>query len=375
MALNPLFLSGPLDPDGTPQVSPESTGLLLDDFSGNLARWTTGGTTPSTANGIATTSATTTASATSYMRSVGAFTLRAGSYLGYTYTVRFEAAVVPNNTRWWGAALNQTTPTAAAPVLHGIVFLLDYTAGALQAATYNGGTRTVVAILTRPTDGGWHRYEVVYRQSVAYWLIDGVVVATRGFPDLAVATALPTVIGSANHTTAPSTGPVLNVQGASVRDQSGTNRTVSDGAEPWIQATVRVSASPAPTAADNLLLTQAVAPPSLLVTATAAAGSAAVVTLPAPASGLRHYVTSVAFEHFDAAMLTASAAPVVSSATNHAFVTTLPADAGAQGTVVKDVRAFQSPVASLAAATATTFTAPATANVVWRVTVTYYVAA
>lgn len=247
----------PSDPDGTPQVSTEATGLFLDDFSGTLAtNWTTGGTAPTNTNGVLATSNVTTLSATSYMRSIGNFTLRAGSYLTSSFHVKFETGTVTNNTRWWGYALNQTTPTAAAPVLNGAVFQLDYAAGALQAATYSAGTKVTVATLTRPTDGAYHRYEIVYRQSSIYWVIDGVAVATQAFANLAVMNNLALVVGSANFTTAASAAPLLNVSSSSIRDMSGTNHSISDGVNPYIQATVK-PASTASAATDLPLVVAA----------------------------------------------------------------------------------------------------------------------
>lgn len=235
------------DPDGTTQVSARGSGLFLDDFSGTLAStFTTGGTTaPTVTAGVLSTSAATTASATSYVRTIASFTLRSGSFLRQASLVKLETTALVNSTRWWGLGLNQTTPTAAAPVLNGAVFQLDYTNGGLYAVTYSAGTRTNFIAITRPSDGNTHRYEVWYRQSVIYWAVDNVVVASAPMPNLAVANNLATVIGSANFTTAPTAGPLLQVTSVGVVDHSGTNSTISDGAQPWVQATVKTASATA----------------------------------------------------------------------------------------------------------------------------------
>ncbi|KAK1548450.1 hypothetical protein Q3G72_022771 [Acer saccharum] len=262
----------PFDPDGTLQVSPEPAGLFIDDFSGALTtNWTTGGTAPTVASGVLTTSNATTASASSYMRTIGSFQLRSGSYLLTAHLVRLEATALVNNTRWWGFGTNQASPTAAAPVLNGAVFLLDYSNGGLYAATYSNGTRLAFTAITRPSDGAYHRYEIRYRQSVVYWIIDGVTVATVIQPNLAVAANLPVVVGSANFTTAPTAAPSLSITSSGVSDLSATHRTIGDGVSPWIQATVKAASTTA--AATDLGLVTHLHPNSPLPSGTNRIGS------------------------------------------------------------------------------------------------------
>lgn len=241
----------PTDPDGTLQVSPEPSTLLLDDFSVALSSfWTTGGTAPTISGGVLVTNAGTTANATSYMRSSLFHMLRAGTFLQIAYNLTIEGTAVANNTRWWGWGQNQSTPTAAAPILHGAVFLIDSAnSGALEAVTFSNGTKTIVATLTRPTDGLAHRYQITYRQSRIYWLIDGVPVATVSQPSLAVATGLYAIVGSANTSTAPS-AYTFSITSASVADQAAQNKTISDWYNPAIQVAVKAG-STAVAAADQ----------------------------------------------------------------------------------------------------------------------------
>jgi hypothetical protein len=114
----------------------------------------------------------------------------------------------------------------------------------------------------------------------------------------------------------------------------------------------------------------------ILVTNTAAAGTAVTLTLPSPGAGLRHYITYIGIVRFASALLTAGATPVVVSTTNipGALAFSIPADAAAQGSVFPYQEDFSYPIAVSAQATATTIVAPATPSVIWRVTAGYYVA-
>lgn len=112
---------------------------------------------------------------------------------------------------------------------------------------------------------------------------------------------------------------------------------------------------------------------TLLVTATAAAGTAVTVTLPA-VPGLRHIVDFIQITRSATAALTASATPTLITTTNlpGAPVITMGSDAGGIG-VDKEARLdFGSTgLAATAVGTATTVVCPATPSVVWRATVSY----
>jgi hypothetical protein len=114
----------------------------------------------------------------------------------------------------------------------------------------------------------------------------------------------------------------------------------------------------------------------ILVTATAAAGTAVTLSMPTPGAGLRHYITYIRIVRFASALLTAGAAPVVVTTTNipGALAFSIPADAAAQGSAFPYQEDFSYPIAVSAQATATTIVAPATPSVIWRVTAGYYVA-
>jgi hypothetical protein len=114
----------------------------------------------------------------------------------------------------------------------------------------------------------------------------------------------------------------------------------------------------------------------ILATNSAAAGTAVTLSIAAPGAGLRHYLTYIRIVRFASALLTAGSTPVLVTTTNipGALVFSLPADAAAQGSVFPYQEDFSYPIATSAQATATTIVAPATPNVIWRITAGYYVA-
>lgn len=112
------------------------------------------------------------------------------------------------------------------------------------------------------------------------------------------------------------------------------------------------------------------------ITVTAAVGVAATLPIPSPGGGLRNYVSYIAINRIASALLTAGAAPVVVTTTNlpNSMAFSLPADAAAQGTIYPLREDFAFPLMSTAQGTATTIVAPATPNVIWRLSAAYYVA-
>ncbi|GEM_PF-2267445 len=112
---------------------------------------------------------------------------------------------------------------------------------------------------------------------------------------------------------------------------------------------------------------------TLLVTATGVSGAAVTATVPLVA-GLRHYIDFVQVVKFNAAALTAAAAPVLLTTTNvpGSPVINFPAGAEAQGSdVVREMDFGSQGMAATAIGTNTTVVAPATTGVIWRITVAY----
>ena len=136
-------------------------------------------------------------------------------------------------------------------------------------------------------------------------------------------------------------------------------------------ATVVLTANAAPLDAS---LQGAITP--LLVTTVGTAGAATSLTIPAPGGLMRHYLTSLSINRFAAAALTASATPVTITTTNlpGPLAYSFGAEALAQGALDRVREEFGYPLAAIAQNTAITIVAPATPNVIWRMTAGYYVA-
>ena len=117
---------------------------------------------------------------------------------------------------------------------------------------------------------------------------------------------------------------------------------------------------------------------TLHVTATAAVNTAITASLPAPAAGLFHYITSVQLVKVYNALGVAAGAGVVITSSNlpgsPAWLTEQAA--GAVGTAVTVIN-YQptTPLKAALAATATTFVAPAQLQTIWRWNVSYFTAA
>ncbi len=111
-------------------------------------------------------------------------------------------------------------------------------------------------------------------------------------------------------------------------------------------------------------------------TATGASGAAVTLTLAAPGAGLRQYLTYLSINRFAAAVLTASATPVVVTTSNlpGALAFTFAADAAGLGTIDRWREDFSYPIAASAHNVAVTVVCPVTTGVIWRVTSGYYVA-
>ena len=146
-------------------------------------------------------------------------------------------------------------------------------------------------------------------------------------------------------------------------------------------STAAVAADPALVVAlsPNSITAQAEQRAALLhVSITAAVNTAVTATLPAPAAGLFHYITSVQLVKVYSALGVAAGAGVVITSTNLPGTPawTTEQAAGAVGTAVRVID-YQptTPLRSAAAAIATTFAAPAQLQTIWRWNISYFTAA
>lgn len=198
----PAFLR---DAGGTTSVGVEPFGaltvnngyqtLFYDEWATSpidtVDRWTVTGTTPGVASGMMTMVAT----LSTYNAIQTKDNVRPNA--GYTLVrngIRIEGATAAVGAgRFWGLGTPATTPAAAVLAQNGIGFEVDQATGGLLAVTYAAGVRTTVATLTRPTDGIIHAYGILFRVTQAYWILDGVVVASQAFPNVTIA-GLPALI-------------------------------------------------------------------------------------------------------------------------------------------------------------------------------------
>lgn len=109
-------------------------------------------------------------------------------------------------------------------------------------------------------------------------------------------------------------------------------------------------------------------------TATAAAGSAVTLTIPAGAAGIFNYLSFLDIQAYAAAALTGAATPVTVTTTGILGTPSWRfATAAAIGTLFGEVKyEGHAPVKGTAAATAMTIVCPATPNVIWTVNAAYF---
>lgn len=184
-------------------------------------------------------------------------------------------------------------------------------------------------------------------------------------------------IGDVDVLTLPSLIAGTAIIGALVANQSINNAQVGGVATATGSGVVGTGVQRMVLATDVVLpaLSEARAA-TLHVTATAAVNTAITATLPAPAAGLFHYITSVELVKLYSVLGVAAGAGVIITSTNlPAGTWTTEQAAGAIGTAPK-VIAYNptTPLRSAVAATATTFVAPAQLQTIWRWNISYFTA-
>ena len=283
-----------VDARGNVETKDEMATLFYESFSAALDvinTWTVTGTAPTVAGGLATFP--TSVSTTSGINSIAVMPVRASQYIAPAFVVRLETTAATGLGRFFGLGTAPATPSATSLAQEGAGFELDNATGALQAVTYTGGVKTVIATLTRPTDNANHRYSMNYRGSRTYWFIDGLQVATASYLNTAVQDLSATFF---QVSTATITGtPQTVVQSLGVGDESRLHTHIADATYPWRRAQV--------SAAGALSAGLAVSPTPVTTTMQAAAaatgpGTSLIVTGYGTAvlqvSGT--FVASVAFE-------------------------------------------------------------------------------
>jgi hypothetical protein len=227
-------------PFGALSVSPDPTAVFDDTFETTTIDpnlWILSGTTPpSAASGVLSVSPGLAINGFSRLVSVPTFGVLAGAFMISTFRVILSAAASSNNSQYWGVGLSPTTPTTTNPITDGIGWEQD-TGGALNAVVYTGGSRNLVATVSRPSDGLGHLYQLYSKGQVNYWLLDGVQVAFSSSLIPNVQT-LPAIIQSVNAASVPGLTPVLRANAITVADTGRNATNLSDGTYPFRRAQV-----------------------------------------------------------------------------------------------------------------------------------------
>jgi epidermal growth factor receptor substrate 15 len=240
-----LGFFGQVTPYGTLKVTTEGSELFVEPFDGAVVdttnRWTatTVGTgSGSQASGLMTITTGTTASNAYALSSQNLFRAVGVGFQVFGASLQLEASALTNNHRFWGLATQPVSWAATTPIQDGAGFEQDPT-GALNAVTYNGGTRTIVAVLPRPNDGISHRYVMYIRADMIHWYLDNLEypIATVSFPAIGQQT-LPIRFHSINGTSGPASAPTFKVIGVGMSETSHSGVQLSDGTYAWRKATV-----------------------------------------------------------------------------------------------------------------------------------------
>lgn len=135
-------------------------------------------------------------------------------------------------------------------------------------------------------------------------------------------------------------------------------------------ATVTISTSVA--ALDNSFRNMT----SNALTVLGAVGAITTLTLPAPGTGLRQYLTNIRIDRFATALLIAAASPTTVTTSNlpNALAFSIAADAALQGSIASSQIDYAYPLAASTQNGAVTIVAPATLTAIWRLTAGYFVA-
>jgi hypothetical protein len=160
------------------KVGVDPTGVFVEDFDVNLDtvnKWNSstgaGGTLPAVSAGLGGVSSGTAISGYSRLASIPGFPLPPQSFMGLATILKVEAGVSANNYRFFGPGVGSTVPTVTAAVTNGIGFEIT-PAGLMQAVVWSAGVKTFTSLITKPTDGLFHRYLIFYRASKIFWFID-----------------------------------------------------------------------------------------------------------------------------------------------------------------------------------------------------------
>jgi hypothetical protein len=226
--------------DGVLKVSGDPSTLFIDQFESlnTTDNWTTGGSVaPTAVTGTLTVAAGTPANNTSFISSKPTFVNGAAAFLQYAIGITLDAGIVTGNRRFWGIG-TLTTPTLSVPIVNGSIFEIDDTTGLLKASVYVNSVKTGTISLVRPTDGGLHRYSILYRSTRVYFELDGVQVGSIAYPNPQV-NLLSLVLGSVNGASILGANATLTASFVSLGDTGKNASQIADATTPWKKAGVQ----------------------------------------------------------------------------------------------------------------------------------------
>lgn len=255
-------LTATFRPDGEIRVAMDATSLLLDTFEtlNTTDTWTTAasgtGAAVTGSSGNLVVAGGTAASSYGSIASKAFFINGATAFTNYTSAWVIDASAITGNKRVFGLGVVNPSPTTAAPITNGVVFELQDTDGSMVGAVYSNGSRTATVPITRPTDGGAHRYNIFFRASRVYFELDSNAATTYSIalpnPQVDALSAVAVSVNAASGF--PGTSPTLAASVIGIADTGRNNQQISDGTFAWRKATVKAGAVN-PLSTDTALVT------------------------------------------------------------------------------------------------------------------------
>ena len=255
---------------GTMRVSAEPIATFIEQFNGSSLdpnNWSTpsvaGGGSITVANGVGTYATGTTGGAYVITKSVPTFYEEGLGFIIFGSVIKIEAVAVTGTYRFAGIGTTPGSPSVTAPLTDAVGFEQD-TSGNLNACIWASGTKIYSQALTRPSDGGYHRYIVAIRPDTVVWYFDSyeVPVASVAFTTPSQC-LLPITLALYNPASAPGSAPTFAAQAIAMGDSTNSSLQISDGVYPWRQATIK-QASTAAVASDTALVV-AISPNNIVV--------------------------------------------------------------------------------------------------------------
>ncbi|HEY8886179.1 MAG TPA: hypothetical protein VIM31_01615 [Candidatus Microsaccharimonas sp.] len=225
---------------GALRVSEEGTTVFSDQFDSldTAIKWTASGTSPTVTSGTLSMQSGTAANAFSAITSKSLIPPPALEFRGYGVAVKLEAALTTGSHRFWGVGTAPGSPTAALPLTDAIGFEIDSATGNLFGVVYSSGTRTSTSALTRPIDGGFHKYIFVYRTDTVIFYIDSTEVPVSSLSYIVPnVQTLPVRIATINGTSTLGATPVFQTLAIGINDTGRNALQLADG----VDQTKRVS--------------------------------------------------------------------------------------------------------------------------------------